>query len=97
MNLHDIIRRPLITEKSTRVRADLNCYVMEVAANAGKQELKAAVEKLFKVKVASINTATMPGKFRRMGRSTGGYRADWKKAYVRLQPGQEIKLGEESK
>jgi len=97
LNLHSVIRRPLITEKSTNVKAEQNQYVVEVGANFGKIEIKQAIEKLFKVKVVSINTAAMPGKFRRMGRSVGGYRPAWKKAYVRLQAGQEIRYAEESK
>ena len=96
-NLHAVIRRPLITEKSTASKAEGNRYVLEVGANFGKLEIKQAIEKLFKVKVISVNTATLPGKFRRMGRAIGGYRADWKKAYVRLQAGQEIRYAEESK
>lgn len=95
--LHSIIRRPLVTEKSTNVKADSNRYVLEVSAGSNKQEIKQAVEKLFKVKVLSINTTVLPGKFRRMGRAVGGYRADWKKAYVRLQPGQEIRYAEDVK
>jgi large subunit ribosomal protein L23 len=96
-NLHEVVRRPLITEKSTASKTESNRYVLEVGANFGKLEIKQAVEKLFKVKVISVNTASMPGKFRRMGRSVGGYRSAWKKAYVKLQPGQEIRYSEDSK
>jgi len=96
-NLHAVIRRPLITEKSTQVKTGANRYVLEVGAHFGTLEIKQAIEKLFKVKVVSVNTTSMPGKFRRMGRSVGGYRPSWKKAYVKLQPGQEIRYTEDSK
>lgn len=96
-NLHNVVRRPLITEKSTNTKAETNRYVLEVNANANKLEIKEAIEKMFKVNVLSVNTATLPGKFRRMGRAIGGYRADWKKAYVKLKAGQEIRYAEESK
>lgn len=95
LNLHRIVRRPVVTEKSTGARALSNHYVVEVDPNAGKPAIKAAIESMFKVDVVSVNTTTVPGKFRRMGRSTGGHRMDWKKAYVRLKPGQEIKYAEE--
>ena len=96
-NLHDVIRRPLVTEKSTNTKAATNQYVLEVSAHIGKLEIKQAIEKLFKVKVLSVNTAMMPGKFRRRGRAVGNYLQDWKKAYVKLQPGQEIRYSEDSK
>ena len=96
-NIHDVVRRPLVTEKSTSTKSDANQYVLEVGANFGKLEIRQAIEKLFKVKVISVNTASMPGKFRRMGRSVGGYRPKWKKAYVRLQAGQEIRYAEDTK
>ena len=96
-NIHDVIRRPLVTEKSTNTKAQANQYVLEVGVNFGKLEIRQAIEKLFKVTVISINTAALPGKFRRMGRSVGGYRPKWKKAYVKLQPGQEIRYAEDAK
>lgn len=96
-NLHNVVRRPLVTEKSTNAKAQTNRYVLEVNANVNKLEIKEAIEKMFKVTVLSVNTATLPGKFRRMGRAIGGYRADWKKAYVKLKAGQEIRYVEESK
>ena len=96
-NIHAVIRRPLVTEKSTNMKAQKNQYVLEVGANFGKIEIKQAIEKLFKVDVLSVNTSTMPGKFRRMGRSVGGYRPEWKKAYVKLKPGQEIRYSEDVK
>jgi large subunit ribosomal protein L23 len=96
-NIHEVVRRPLVTEKSTNVKAQANQYVLEVGVNFGKLEIRQAIEKLFKVKVLSINTASIPGKFRRMGRSVGGYRPKWKKAYVRLQAGQEIRYAEDTK
>lgn len=90
-----LIKRPLITERATHLRADANQYVFEVAPDANKRDIKLAVEQLFKVKVLKVRTMKVGGKFRRMGASRGAYRADWKKAIVRLQAGQEIKVLEE--
>jgi large subunit ribosomal protein L23 len=61
----------------------------QVAANANKTEIRAAIESLFKVKVEEVRTATTAGKLRRRGKFSG-YRPDWKKAYVRLQKGQKV-------
>jgi large subunit ribosomal protein L23 len=82
MRVADIIRRPLITEKSTDQRDD-NIYAFEVAVSANKVEIRRAVEAQFKVRVAEVRTASMHGKERRQGRYSGR-RPDWKKAYVRL-------------
>ena len=79
---HDIIVRPVITEKSM-IGATEKKYTFEVAKTAGKIEIARAVEEIFKVKVAKVNTVNVRGKFRRQGRSEG-YTRSWKKAYVTL-------------
>ena len=80
---YDIIIRPIITERSMTSVAEKK-YVFEVAPNAGKIEIKKAVEEIFGVKVASVNTVTMPGKAKRMGAGRPGMTKTWKKAYVTL-------------
>ena len=87
--IYSIIRRPLITEKALTTREVQGALVFEVAANASKSEVKQAVEQLFKVKVASIRTASVVGKERRRGKFSG-YLPDWKKAYVRLKAGEKV-------
>ena len=89
MTIHDVIRRPLVTEKGVAKKDEEQTLCFEVAPGANKVQVKQAVEKLFKVKVAEVRTANMEGKMRRRGRFTG-YRPDWKKAYVRLQKGQKV-------
>lgn len=79
---HDVIRKPVITERSMSGIAD-NKYVFEVAPNAGKIEIKKAVEEIFGVKVAKVNTIKLPGKWKRMGVYTGKTPAT-KKAVVTL-------------
>lgn len=89
MNAHQaIIRRPLVTEKSTTMKEDSNIIAFEVAPSANKIEVKKAVEMLFKVKVAEVRLFNVRGKMKRMGRNVGK-RRDWKKAYVRLVEGQK--------
>ena len=87
--LYTTIRRPLITEKALTTRETEGSLVFEVAVEATKTEVKQAVEKLFNVKVASIRTANVEGKERRRGKFSG-YKADWKKAYVRLRAGEKV-------
>ena len=89
MNVHEVIRRPIVTEKGVGKKEAENTLCFEVAPDANKSEIKAAVQKLFKVKVADVRTATNEGKLRRRGRFAG-YRSDWKKAYVRLQAGEKM-------
>jgi large subunit ribosomal protein L23 len=96
-SLYNLIQKPLITERATNLRADVNQYVFRVAAQATKGDIKSAIEELFKVEVLSVNTMRVHGKYRRMGSGRGAYRADWKKAFVALKAGQEIRIGEESK
>ena len=83
MNVYDIIRRPVITEQSMENIADKK-YVFEVDINANKTEIKAAVEAVFGVKVAKVNTVRMQGKVKRTGAYPAGKRADYKKAIVTL-------------
>ena len=86
---HEIIRRPIITEKGLGVKETQQTAVFEVARNASKTQIKEAVQKAFKVKVAEVRTAIYHGKTRRRGRSEG-QRPDWKKAYVKLAPGEKM-------
>ncbi len=88
MRVQDIIRRPLITEKSTHLREGENILAFEVDGRANKIEIQRAVEAQFKVKVADVRVANCHGKVRRQGRFSGR-RPDWKKAYVRLAPGEK--------
>ena len=88
MRIQDVIRRPLITEKSTELRDDKNVIAFEVARRANKIDVKRAVETQFKVKVAEVRVAIVHGKTRRQGRHVG-QRPDWKKAYVRLAAGEK--------
>ena len=83
MNVYDIIRRPVITEQSMENVADKK-YVFEVDINANKTEIKAAVEAVFGVKVAKINTVRMQGKVKRTGAYPAGRRSAYKKAIVTL-------------
>ncbi len=89
MNLTDVIRRPLITEKTTIQREDGRTIVFEVAAGANKVEIRQAIEKLLGTKVASIRTTIAHGKIKRQGKFVGR-RSDWKKAYVRLRDGEKM-------
>ena len=83
MTAYDIIIRPVITERSMAAVADKK-YVFEVAKTAGKIEIKKAVEEIFGVKVAAVNTVTMRGKAKRLGAARPGMTKSWKKAYVQL-------------
>jgi len=84
-----IIRRPVITEKSTRLKDSNKEVCFEVDPKANKTEIKKAVEHLFKVKVEKVRTLKKTGKVRRVGRTQGKTR-DWKKAYVTLQEGEKM-------
>jgi large subunit ribosomal protein L23 len=88
-SVYDIVAAPLITEKGTLVNAEGNQVVFRVRRDANKDEIRHAVETLFKVKVEKIRTLNVLGKIRRVGRSAGR-RPDWKKAYVTLAAGQRI-------
>lgn len=88
MNANQIIRRPLVTEKSTILREEENVISFEVDRNANKIQVKNAVEELFKVKVEEVRLFNVRGKMKRMGRFVGK-RRDWRKAYVRLKQGEK--------
>ncbi len=86
---YDIIRRPVQSEKSNLQKEQANQLVFEVASNANRVEIKNAIEKIFNAKVKSVNTLNVKGKVKRRGRILGK-RRNWKKAIVRLMPGQRI-------
>ena len=94
MNLiaHDIIIRPIITEKSSTL-VELNKYTFEVHRSANKIQIRQAIEQIFKVKVLSVNTMNVPSKPKRMGAFVGKTRS-WKKAIVALPEGQRIEFFE---
>ena len=89
MKLTDVIRRPLVTEKTTALREDGRTVVFEVARKANKIDVKRAVESLLGAQVQGVRTANTQGKLKRQGRFVGR-RSDWKKAYVTLKPGQKL-------
>ena len=86
---YHIILKPIITEKSTRLKEKNRVVCFQVASRANKTEIKKAVEQLFKVKVESVRTQNEVGKWRRVGRGQGR-RSDWKKAYVKLREGEKM-------
>ena len=89
MNIYEVIRGPLITEKSTDLKEDQRTLCFKVAREATKTEVRQAVEQLLGVKVASVRTANIRGKVKRYGRFEGK-RADWKKAFVTLRKGEKM-------
>jgi len=89
MNVYEVIRRPLITEKGHAKREEERTLCFEVHPDANKIQIKQAVETVFRIKVENVRTSNYAGKLRRRGRFTG-YASDWKKAYVRLQAGQKV-------
>jgi len=89
MTIHDVLLKPVVTEKGMIRKEEERTLCFQVAADANKIQVKQAVEKLFNVKVEAVRTANFEGKLRRRGRFTG-YRSDWKKAYVKLLPGQKV-------
>jgi large subunit ribosomal protein L23 len=86
---HHLIQGPIITEKTHALKEQSNKVTLRVSVKANKIEIRKAVEELFKVKVLSVNTIHMKGKYKRLGR-TEGYRPDWKKAVITLAPGEKI-------
>jgi len=92
MNLYEVLRRPIITEKNTMLQ-EQDKYTFEVARNADKHHIKLAVEKAFKVKVTDVNVLTVPGKTRRTRRGQVAS-SPWKKAVVGLKHGQNIQFFE---
>ena len=89
MTIHDILIKPIVTEKGITKKEMERTLCFEVPSGANKILVKQAVEKLFKVKVEEVRTANFEGKLRRRGRFAG-YRSDWKKAYVKLVEGQKV-------
>ena len=89
MKLTDVIRRPLVTEKTSILREDGRTIVFHVAPGANKTEIRRAIEQLLGAKVDSIRTSISHGKVKRQGRYVGR-RSDWKKAYVRLKDGEKL-------
>ena len=92
MDPYQVLRRPVITEKSTALH-DQGKYTFEVMAKANKQQVKEAVEKALKVRVAGVNVMTVPGKTRRVGRRQV-QTPSWRKAVVTLEAGQKIEFFE---
>ena len=93
MRVHQVIRRPLVTEKSNIGREDQNLVTLAVDPKANKHEIRRAVEELFDVSVVNVRTMRMPRKSRRVGK-TSGRKPEWKKAIVRLAEGQTIEFFE---
>ena len=87
-SIMDVIKRPIVTEKGVTKKDSERTLCFEVDASANKTQIRQAVQALFKVKVAEVRTTTTAGKLRRRGRFAG-YRSDWKKAYVKLKPGEK--------
>lgn len=88
-SMYDVIRRPVITEKGLALKERERTLCFEVDTAATKQEIRQAVERIFKVRVEGVRTMSVRGKLRRRGRYFG-YRADWKKAYVTLAEGEKM-------
>jgi len=92
--IHNVIKRPIITEKGLTLKERDRTLCFEVDDDSSKQQIQEAVERLFKVKVEAVRTMVVPGKMRRRGKYSG-YRPDWKKAYVKLREGEKmIEYGE---
>lgn len=89
----EVVVRPLMTEKSMRLKDERNSVTFEVVPDANKVEIRHAVETIFNVKVRAVRTSTVEGKLKRMGRHQGR-RPSWKKAVVTLAPGHKIELVE---
>ena len=87
--MYEVIKRPILTEKTTSQKEESNQITFEVDQRANKIEIKQTVEKIFKVKVVDVHTMTVQGKVKRLGRFSGK-RSDWKKAIVTLKPGEQV-------
>ncbi|MDR3306997.1 MAG: 50S ribosomal protein L23 [Endomicrobium sp.] len=95
MDIRNIIKKPIVTEKAALLKETNNKYTFVVDKDANKFQIKQAIESLFNVKVESVHTSNYLGKSKRMG-SHAGYRSDWKKAIVKLGEGQEIQIGDQA-
>jgi large subunit ribosomal protein L23 len=91
--LHDVLIRPIFSEKTTSLQNEGNVYTFEVGETANKLQIKNAVQSLFDVEVQAVRTVIMRGKNKRFGRYYGK-RSNWKKAYVRLADGQTLNFFE---
>lgn len=89
MNIYEVIKRPLVTEKTTLEKDAKNIIAFEIDRDANKIEVKEAVETIFKVEVVEVNTINIAGKKKRVGKNIGK-RANWKKAYVTLKEGSKV-------
>jgi len=92
-SVYDVIKRPVISEKSTAAAETAGTYAFEVAPAANKAEIRDAVQRLFSVKVRTVRTMTMQGKHKRFGKGITK-RPNWKKAIVKLAEGQKIEFFE---
>ena len=88
-SIYGVIKRPLVTEKGVTKKESDRTLCFEVAADANKTQIRHAVEAVFKLKVDEVRTSITSGKLRRRGKFSG-YRADWKKAWVRLKAGEKM-------
>ncbi len=88
-NIYEVIKRPVLTEKTTLQKELSNQVTFEVDRRANKIEIKEAVERIFKVKVMDVQSMVVRGKTKRVGRFSGK-RSDWKKAIVTLKPGEQV-------
>jgi len=93
MNIYSVIKKPVVTEKSTIAREEENKYFFEVDRGATKIDIRNAVEKIFKVSVVDVHTINVSGKKKRVGRIIGK-RRNWKKAVITLAPGNSIEVHE---
>lgn len=91
MKINQVLKRPLITEKTTARQGESNQYFFEVDTRATKQDVRSAVEGIFKVDVTAVRTLNVPGKRKRVGKNVG-MTSDWKKAVVTLKEGQRIEI-----
>lgn len=91
-NIYNTLLAPIVSEKTNRVGEESNQYAFKVAVSCNRQEVKAAVEKLFNVNVEDVKVLNVKGKTKSF-RGKAGKRPDWKKAYVRVQEGQMIDFG----
>ena len=89
MNTLDVIKKPIVTEKSSRVQQEYNQYCFAVAKHASKYDVRNAVQEIFKVTVTDVRTSKVPGKYKRVGKSSGKT-SPWKKAVVTLKDGDRI-------
>ena len=92
LHLYDVLRRPVVTEKSNIMSDALNQYVFEVAPEANKRQIKQAVEVIFDKRVRKVNTMVMPAKRGIRGRKAYVRSQQWKKAIVSLEPGETLEL-----